>query len=236
MADCNADPVDFLKSRLLPMQGKLTASTTGVNHAAQLLKALDFVEQRAQAQLNAVDQSFRKAVADAGREASNAWTRHATLNNEHATMLVEALDLSRAIEQQRSSVEQAAFQRRLTALQVQISAHEQAMARVAQQANKALQQVAFNAKAMLANPKRQQILAERDSQQTTLLKVHEARHKHMQRDAKRYARRLREFVRQNDEMGRTMRTRAHPSDSESAGENADADESADESESDSYEE
>jgi len=228
MGDCNADPVAVLKKQVVPMQNKLAARTAGVNHAAKLLEALDSVELRARAQLSKADQSFRDAVVDAGREASDAWVRHAALNNEHASMLVEALDLSRAIEQPRPTVEQAAFQRRLTALQAQISAHEQQMALVAQEANKALQQIAFNAKAMVANPARLQIIDEYEKQQKALMKTHEACHKRMQRDAERYSARLKKFVRQNDEMRRTLRTRAHPSDSESSGES--------ESASDSYEE
>lgn len=222
-----SDPIDYILDTLQPMQKQFAATASGTNHADALLAALAGVEMEAENKLAETEREYRENIESAGCEAQRLWTWHAVLNNEHANLLVEALDLSRAIEQSESSVTRDAYQRRLDALQVQLAAHKQALDEVAHRANNALQDMVFIAKAMLASPERRAILDEREQTEHKLLQEHQKYHNRVARNAKRYERRLRTFVRQNKEMCQTVTAQAHParvrsdgdqsSDSESSG-------------------
>lgn len=216
-----SDPIDYIKETLQPMQKSVVAATSGTNHATALLEALAVVDKQAQQQLAESEREVRKEIEALGQEAQRLWTHYAVLNNEHASFLVEALDLKRAIEQNGPGTTSDAYQRRWDALQVQIAAHAQALDQVMHRANKVFQEMEFRAKAMLASPARSAIVEERDRTQHKLLADHAKYHKRMQRNAARYQRRLAKFLHKNEEMRKTVCATARPATTDTDSESSD---------------
>jgi len=206
------DPVHFLQSSAAPVRRTLASKAHTVDCAAVLIGEMKRIDARADDELRALRASHESAVRDAAADARRAYETLSEVNDDYAAMLAEALDLRRAIAQSTSSVASAALQRRLDALRVQIAAQEARTSAARQSADESMSQITRRAGALLVDEQRMRIADERDSAQHELLVSADKYRRAMQTHHQQYAERLARFVRESDEMRRTLRPRALPTD------------------------
>src|SRR6056297_576275 len=184
------DPVHFLQSSAAPVRRTLASKAHTVDCAAVLIGEMKRIDARADDELRALRASHESAVRDAAADARRAYETLSEVNYDYAAMLAEALDLRRAIAQSTSSVASAARQ----------------------SADESMSQITRRAGALLVDEQRMRIADERDSAHHRLLVSADKYRRAMQTHHQQYAERLARFVRESDEMRRTLRPRALPTD------------------------